>query len=175
MITLFSPLSFFPMKKMGETYGDGPSLMRPNANSCLIQASSTLPSAFDRGYGLHFMEVGASGRSLIVMSGFLFGGNRFESSSENTLQCCLNSFGMVSIVRCVRFLSSIRLHSWAKFVRLKKATTFVGSRPVCLRVSFARLKTLCRYLNFMLCSSTEPSSSLPSVQFTRGLNSLRKG
>src|SRR6267142_6528508 len=101
MMTRFSPLSFLPMKKTGETYCDGPSLMRPSAFSCLTHASSVSPSIFERGYGLHLIEVGASGRNLIVMFGLWFGGNHLESSSENTLQWRLNSFGIVSIIICM--------------------------------------------------------------------------
>src|SRR6266850_4799915 len=111
MMTHFSLLSFLPMKKMGETYCDPPSLICPSSFSCLIHASSILPSTLDHGYGLHLIEVGASGRNLTVMFRLLFGGNRFESSSENTFQCCLNSLGIVSIVMCVHFISSRRFHS----------------------------------------------------------------
>jgi hypothetical protein len=67
-MTLFSPLSL-PMKKMGETYYDASSSMHPNAFSCLIHPSSISPSAFDHGYGLHFIELGAPGKNLIVMLG----------------------------------------------------------------------------------------------------------
>src|SRR6266850_4179999 len=111
MMMRFSPLSFLPIKKIGETNCNGPSLIRPSAFSCLIHISSISPSALDHGYGLHLIEVGASGRNLIVMFGLQFGGNRFESSSENTLQCRLNCLGIVSIVICVHFISSRRLHS----------------------------------------------------------------
>src|SRR6266850_3239352 len=111
MMTCFSPLSFLPMKKTGETNCDGPSLICPSAFSCLSHASSISPSPLEHGYGLHLIEVGASGRNLIVIFGFRFGGNRFESSSENTLQCRLNCLGIVSIVICVHFISSRRLHS----------------------------------------------------------------
>src|SRR6267142_235618 len=106
MMTCFSPLSFLPMKKIGETNCDGPSLIRPSAFSCLIHISLISPSALDHGYGLHLIEVGASGRNLIDMFELRFGGNRFESSSENTLQWCLNSFGIVSIIICTHFISS---------------------------------------------------------------------
>src|SRR6266850_175934 len=111
MMTCFSPLSFFPIKKTGETNCDAPSLIRPSAFSCLTHSSSISPSALDHGYGLHLIEVGASGRNLTVMFGLQFGGNRFESSSENTFQCRLNSLGIVSIVMCVHFISSRRFHS----------------------------------------------------------------
>src|SRR6266850_6015206 len=106
MMTHFSPLSFLPMKKMGETYCDGPSLICPSSFSCLTHASSILPSALEHGYGLHLIEAGASGRNLTVMFGLRFGGNRFESSSKNTFQCHLNSLEIVSIVICVCFISS---------------------------------------------------------------------
>src|SRR6267142_1773156 len=106
MMTCFSLLSFLPMKKMGETNCDGPSLIRPSAFSCLIHISSISPSALECRYGLHLIKVGASGRNLIDMFGLQFGGNCFESSSENTLQWHLNSFGIVSIVICVCFISS---------------------------------------------------------------------
>src|SRR6266850_2176425 len=105
-MTCFSPLSFLPMKKIGETYCDAPSLIHPNSFSCLIHISSISPSALECRYGLHLIEVGASGRNLTVMFGLQFGGNHFESSSENTLQWCLNSLGIVSIVICVHFISS---------------------------------------------------------------------
>jgi hypothetical protein len=85
------------MKKMGETYCDAPSSMHPAAFSCLIHPSSISPSAFDCGYGLHFIELGAFSKNLIVMSGLHFGWNHFNSSSKNTFQCFLNSFGIVSI------------------------------------------------------------------------------
>src|SRR6266850_262813 len=111
MMTHFSPLSFLPMKKTGEMNCDGPYFIHPSAFSCLSHASSTSPSAFEHGYGLHLIEVGASGRNLIVMFGFQSGGNRFKSSSENTLQWRLNCLGIVSIVMCVRFISSRRFHS----------------------------------------------------------------
>src|SRR6266850_1346774 len=111
MMTCFSPLSFLPMKKMGETNCNGPSLIHSSAFSCLSHISSTSPSAFECGYGLHLIEVGASSRNLIDMFGLRFGGNCFESSLENTLQCRLNCLGIVSIVICVRFISSRRLHS----------------------------------------------------------------
>src|SRR6266850_3321585 len=175
MMTCFSPLSFLPMKKIGEMYCDAPSLMRPSAFSCLIHASSISPSALDHGYGLHLIEVGASGRNLTVMFGLRFGGNHFESSSENTFQCCLNSLGIVSIVMCVHFISSMQFHSWAKLVRLRKATSLSGSCPVCFSSSSARLKILFRYRNFMLCRATVPSLSSPSVQSIWGLNSHKKG
>src|SRR6267142_1048054 len=102
MMTCFSPLSFLPLKKTGKTNCDGPSLIHPRAFSSLSHASSTSPSTFEHRYGLHLIEVGASGRNLIVMFGFRSGGNRFESSSENTLQWHLNCLGIVSIVMCVR-------------------------------------------------------------------------
>src|SRR6266850_285918 len=175
MMTHFSPLSFLPMKKMGETNCDGPSLICPSAFSCLIHISSASPSALERGYGLHLIEVGASGRNLIDMFGLRFGGNRFKSSSENTLQCRLNSLGIVSIVICVCFISSRRFHSWAKLVRLRKATSFSGSCPVRFRVSCALLKILFKYQNFMLCRVTVLSFSSPLVQSICGLNSRRKG
>src|SRR6266850_3525827 len=111
MMTCFSSLSFMPMKKMGETYCDAPSLIHPSAFSCLIHASSILPSALDCGYGLHFIEVGASGRNLTVVFGLQFRGNHFKSSSENTFQCHLNSLGIVSIVMCAHFISSRQFHS----------------------------------------------------------------
>jgi hypothetical protein len=57
------------MKKMGETYCDAPSSMRPNASSYLIHPSSISPSTFDCGYGLHFIELGVPGKNLIVMLG----------------------------------------------------------------------------------------------------------
>src|SRR6267142_2815996 len=139
MMTHFSPLSFLPMKKTGETNCDGPSLIRPSASSCLSHSSSTSPSAFERGYGLHLIEVGTSGRNLIVMFGFRSGGNRFESASENTLQWRLNCLGIVSIVICVHFISSRRLHSLARFVRFRNSTSFLGSRPVFFRASSACL------------------------------------
>src|ERR1700692_4969445 len=110
MMTHFSSLSFLPMKKI-EAIGHAPSLMRPKAFSCLIQFCSRSPSAFERGYGLHLIDVGAFGRNLIVMLGLRFGGKRLASSSENTLQCRRNSLGIVSIVICVRRISSVRLHS----------------------------------------------------------------
>jgi hypothetical protein len=110
-MTHFSPLSFFPMKKIGDTIGDAPSVMRPSAFSCLIHDSSISPSAFDRGYGLHLIELGAPGKNLIVMLGSRFGRNRFDSSSENTLQCFLNSLGIVSILIWVQFVSSSLFHS----------------------------------------------------------------
>src|SRR6267142_5156824 len=175
MMTCFSPLSFLPMKKMGETNCDGPSLICPSAFSCLSHISSTSPSALDRGYGLHLIEVGASGRNLIDMFGLRFGGNHFESSSENTLQWCLNSFGIVSIVICVCFISSRQFHSWARFVHLRKATSLSGSCPAHFRASWARLKTLLRYRNFVLCRATVPPLSSPSVQSIWGLNSCQKG
>src|SRR6267142_568557 len=145
------------------------------AFSCLTHASTVSPSFLEHGYGLHLIEVGASGRTLIVMFGLRFGGKRLESSSENTLQCRLNCFGIVSIVICVRFISSRRLHSCARFVRLRNATSFLGSRPVSFRVSSARLKNLFRFRNFVLCSDTVPPWSFPSLQLIRGLNSRRKG
>src|SRR6266850_4484724 len=175
MMTRFSPLSFLPMKKTGETYCDGPSLIRPNAFSCLTHASSVLPSTLEHGYGLHLIELGASGRNLIVMFGLLFGGNLLESSSENTLQYCLNSLGIVSIVMCVRFISVRRFHSWAKLVRLRKVTILSGSFPVHFRVSLALLKILFRYRNFVLCRATVPSFSSPLVQSICGFNSRKKG
>src|SRR6267142_2876536 len=95
MMMCFSLLSFLPMKKIGETYCNAPSLICPSAFSCLIHISSISPSALEHGYGLHLIEVGASGRNLTVMFRLWFGGNRFESSSENTFQCCLNSLGIV--------------------------------------------------------------------------------
>src|SRR6266850_7634161 len=168
----FSPLSFLSMKKIGETYCDAPSLIRPNAFSCLTHASSISPSALECGYGLHLIEVSASGRNLTVMFGLWFGGNRFESSSDNTLQCHLNCLGIVSIVICVRFISSRRLHSCARFVRLRNATSFLGSCPVSFRAPSARLKSLFRYRNFVLCSDTVPPWSFPSLQLICGLNSL---
>src|ERR1700682_1799456 len=106
MMTRFSSLSFLPMKKIGETIGDAPSLIRPKAFSCLIQFCSRSPSAFERGYGLHLIDVGAFGRNLIVMLGLRFGGKRLASSSENTLQCRRKSLGIVSIVICVRRINS---------------------------------------------------------------------
>src|SRR6267142_5952341 len=175
MMTRFSPLSFLPMKKTGETYWHGPSLIRPNAFSCLTHASSVLPSALEHGYGLHLIELGASGRNLIVMFGLLFGGNLLESSSENTLQYRLNSLGIVSIVICIRFISVRRFHSWAKLVRLRKATSFSGSCLFCFSVSCALLKILFKYQNFMLCRVTVLSFSSPLVQSICGLNSRRKG
>src|SRR6266850_7796739 len=106
MMMCFSLLSFLPMKKIGETYCDAPSLRRPNAFSCFIHISSISPLALEHRYGLHLIEVGASGRNLTVMFGLRFGGNCFESSSENTFQCHLNSLEIVSIVICVCFISS---------------------------------------------------------------------
>src|SRR6266850_1040244 len=175
MMTCFSLLSFLPMKKIGETNCNGPSLIRPSAFSCLIHVSLISPSALDRGYGLHLIEVGASGRNLIVMFGLWFGGNCFESSSENTLQWHLNSFGIVSIVICVRFISSRRFHSWARFVCLRNATSFLGSCPVRFRAPSTCLKSLLRYRNFVLCSTTVPPCSFPSLQLIYGLNSHKKG
>src|SRR6266850_4298710 len=175
MMTCFSPLSFLPMKKIGETNCDGPFLIHPSAFSCLIHISLISPSALDRGYGLHLIEVGASGRNLIVMFGLWFGGNCFESSSENTLQWHLNSFGIVSIVRCVHFISSRRFHSWARFVHLRNATNFSGSCPVRFRAPSAHWKSPLRYWNFMLCRATAPPWSFPSLQLICGLNSRRKG
>jgi len=162
-MTLFSPLSFLLMKKMGETYWDTPSLICPNAFSCLIHPSSILPSTLDHGYGLHFIELGAFGKNLIVMSGSHFGGNHFDNSSENTFQCLLNSFGMVSIVIWVCFISSRWLHSWAKFVCLKNTITHSGSCPVFCRVSPTLLNILPRYLNLVLWRVTLPPSSFPLV------------
>src|ERR1700730_7831329 len=99
MMTRFSSVPFLPMKNTGDTYSDAPSTMRPKYFSCLTQSSSISPSALERGYGLHLIDLGAAGSNLIVMFGFLFGGNLLESSSENTLQYLLNSSGMVSIVK----------------------------------------------------------------------------
>src|SRR6266850_1360355 len=175
MMMCFSPLSFLPMKKMGETNCDSPSLICPNAFSCLSHISSTSPSALDRGYGLHLIEVGASGRNLIDMFGLRFGGNHFESSSENTLQWCLNSLGIISIVICVCFISSRQFHSWARFVRLRNATSLSGSCPVRFRAPSAHLKSLLRYRNFVLCSITVPPWSFPLLQLICGLNSCKKG
>src|ERR1700682_6035283 len=175
MMTRFSLLSFLPMKKIGDAIGDAPSLMRPRAFSCLIQFCSRSPSAFEHGYGLHLIDVGAFGRNLIVMLGSRFGGKRLESSSEKTLQCCRNSIRIVSIVICVRLLSSVRLHSWARLVRLRKATSFSGSCPVLFNVASARLKKPLRYLNFVLCNEIAPPLSCPATQSICGLNSRRNG
>src|SRR6266850_3350581 len=111
MMTHFLPLSFLPMKKMGKTYCDAPSLMCPSSFSYLTHASSISPSTLDCEYGLHLIKVGASGRNLTVMFGLWFRGNCFESSSKNTFKCHLNSLGIVSIVMCVCFISSRRFHS----------------------------------------------------------------
>src|SRR6266850_132658 len=164
MIMHFSLLSFLPMKKIGETYCDAPFLICPNAFSCLTHISSISPSTLEHGYGLHLIEVGASRRNLTIMFRFRFGGNHFESSSENTLQWHLNSLGIISIIICVRFISSRRFHSCARLVHLRNATSLSGSCPVRFRASSARLKTLFRYRNFVLCRATVPPLSSPSVQ-----------
>ena len=175
MMMCFSPLSFLPMKKIGETYCDAPSLMHPSAFSCLTHAFSILPSALECEYGLHLIEVSASERNLTVIFGLQSGGNHFESSLENTLQWHLNSLGIVSIVICMHFLSSRQFHSWAKFVHLRNATNLSESCPVCFRAPLACLKSLFRYQNFMLYSATVPPWSFPLVQLICGLNSHRKG
>src|SRR6266850_906760 len=175
MIMHFSLLSFLPMKKIGETYCDAPFLICPNAFSCLTHISSISPSTLEHGYGLHLIEVGASRRNLTIMFRFRFGGNCFESSSENTLQWHLNSLGIISIVICVCFISSRQFHSWARFVHLRNATSLSGSCPVCFRAPSAHLKSLLRYRNFVLCSITVPPWSFPSLQLICGLNSRKKG
>ena len=79
--------------------GEGPFMSLFRATCSATHLSSTSDSFLERGYGLHLIDVGASGRNSIAMSGFLAGGKRLDSSSEKTFQCRLNSGGMVSIVR----------------------------------------------------------------------------
>src|SRR5487761_441952 len=175
MMMRFSSLSFLPMWKIGETMGEGPFISPFRATCSTTHLSSTSDSFLERGYGLHLIDVGASGRNSMAISGFLAGGKRLDSSSEKTFQCRLNSGGIVSMLRWVFRLSSTRLHSWARLVHLRKATSFSGIFPVRARVLPARPRALLRYLYLALCRATGPFSSLPLAQSTGGLNSLRKG
>src|SRR5487761_1774961 len=134
----FSLLSFLPMWKMGEMMGEGPFISLFRATCSLTHLSSTSDSFLERGYGLHLVNVGTSGRNSMAMSGFLAGGKRLDSSSEKTFQCHLNSGGMVSMLRWGFRFSSTRLHSWARLVRLRKATSFSGIFPVRAKVLPAR-------------------------------------
>src|SRR5487761_1409258 len=119
---------------MGETMGEGPFISLFRATCSATHLSSTSDSFLECGYGLHLIDVGASGRNSMAMSGFLAGGNHLDNSSEMTFQCRLNSGGMVSMVRWVCRLSLVQLHSWARLVRLRNATSLFGISPVCVMV-----------------------------------------
>src|SRR5487761_1355897 len=139
--------------------GEGPFMSLFRATCSATHLSSTSDSFLERGYGLHLIDVGASGRNSMAISGFLAGGKRLESSSEKTFQCRLNSGGIVSMVRWVFLLSSMRLHSWARLVHLRKATSLSGIVPLSARAFPAHLKALLRYLYLALCRVTGPSGS----------------
>src|SRR5487761_1104064 len=79
------------------------------------------------------------------------------------------------MLRWVLFFSSTQLHSWAKLVHLRNATSLSGIAPIRARVFPACLKAFLRYLYLALCRVTSPFFSPPLAQLSGGSNSLRKG
>jgi hypothetical protein len=94
MMTHFSSEPFLAIKKIGDMIGDGASSIRPRSSCSFTHRSSTVASFCDQAYGLHLRDFGASGASVMLMSGFCGGGSCLLNSSEKTFQYLQNSSGI---------------------------------------------------------------------------------